>query len=112
MGSLLEQEEPPSVVAERDYLIAAREKSARVILTKREEEKTGRGSRQPARGERGRFISTAERFSSTTLFECARALSTCLERAKRALTPTIPAPCCLPVKQYLPGFFLPPNRVQ
>src|SRR5207245_1600663 len=35
MGSLLEQEEPPSVVAERDYLIAEREKSASVILTKR-----------------------------------------------------------------------------
>jgi hypothetical protein len=35
MGSLLEQEEPPAVVAERDYLIAEREKSASVLLTKR-----------------------------------------------------------------------------
>jgi hypothetical protein len=51
MGSLLEQEEPPSVVAERDYLIAEREKSARVLLTKREEEKTGREGQQPARRE-------------------------------------------------------------
>ena len=82
MGSLREQEEPPSVVAQRDYLLAEREKSASVILTKREEEKTGRGSQQPAQREGDRFISTAERFSST---------------------PTIPAPRCLPVKQYLPG---------
>jgi hypothetical protein len=47
MGSLPEEEEPPSVVAKRDYLIAERGKSASVILAKREEGKIGRDDQQP-----------------------------------------------------------------
>ena len=60
------------MVADRDYLIATGEKSARVIFTKWQQETSRRAGQPPARTEAGRFTSTAERFSSTSRTRCRR----------------------------------------